>query len=106
MDEFKKTFDTSKIFQMLQRGKDDLLKGLSKDVMQSLLLGSLERLFELLSQHELEIAIRIKKRDSSKVSSSVVTTAGSEGEQRVGPHVGRHKKNGLQSHSIVKKNSP
>lgn len=99
MDEFKKSIETSKIFQLLQKGKDDLLKGLSKDVVQSLLLGSLDKLFELLSQHELEIVLRIKKREQNQHS---------ENQEGAPP-----KKSSLMGgrlhkpfHSSTKKNSP
>ena len=51
--------------QLLSKGRDDFLRGLPKDVLTGLLMQAVDKVFEVVREHKLEISIRIVKTEST-----------------------------------------
>lgn len=76
--------------QLLAKGKQEVLRGISSDVAQSLLSGTVDKLFATIRDHKLEISIRLrgdddKNKDQTKKSpsSSAGTSAAGKGRPPV-----------------------
>ena len=51
--------------QLLAKGKEELLKGLSQEMAKNLLSFGIEKFFSVARQHQLEFSIRFKKNDEN-----------------------------------------
>lgn len=49
--------------------KDELIKGISKEVVQSVINGAVDTFFSVVRQHRLEVSIRIRKNEETPPSS-------------------------------------
>lgn len=52
--------------QYIMNRKDDLVKGFSKELIQSLITGGIETFFSVVRQHRLELTIGIRKTEEDK----------------------------------------
>ena len=56
--------------QLLSKGKEEMLKGISKEVLQNVLMSTVDRVFAKVKEHKLEvtIGIRLKSLDENAES--------------------------------------
>ncbi len=54
--------------QLISKGKEEVLKGISKEVMQNVLTATVDRFFAVVREHKLDItvSVRLKKADESR----------------------------------------
>jgi hypothetical protein len=52
--------------QLIARGKEEVLKGLSKEMLNNIISAGIDKVFSTIREHKLEISVRIKKEDSAK----------------------------------------
>ncbi|MES2615246.1 MAG: hypothetical protein V4591_07520 [Bdellovibrionota bacterium] len=55
--------------QILNKGKEELLKGLSQETTKTIINFTIEKLFKAASDYKLEFSIRIRKNDDAALSS-------------------------------------
>jgi hypothetical protein len=53
--------------QLLAKGKEEMLKGLSKDVLNNLLSSGIDKFFTSIREHKLEVSVKIKKDSPTEV---------------------------------------
>jgi hypothetical protein len=51
---------------LITKGKEELLKGLSQDVIKNMISFGLEKLFDVAGKHTIEVSICIKKKNQSE----------------------------------------
>ena len=58
---------------LINKGKEEVLKGLSKDVMQNVLAQTVDRFFAIVREHKLDVtvSVRLKKADDPTVQTKV-----------------------------------
>jgi hypothetical protein len=56
--------------QFLAKGKDEVMKGLSKEFAQSMVAFAVDKVFSSIRQHKLEVSIRIRRVDDADVPAS------------------------------------
>ena len=52
--------------QLLAKGKDEVLRGISKEVAQSVLSAAVDKFFATVREHKLEVSIRIRRNEDSE----------------------------------------
>jgi hypothetical protein len=52
--------------QLIARGKEEVLKGLSKEMLNNIVSAGVDKVFTTIREHKLEISVRIKKDESAK----------------------------------------
>ena len=52
--------------QLLAKGKEEVLRGISKEVAQSLLSSAVDKFFATIREHKLEVSIRIRRNEESE----------------------------------------
>lgn len=58
--------------QILNKGKEELLRGLSQETAKSLISYSLDKFFKLASEYRLEFSFRIRKNEESSVKNTKI----------------------------------
>lgn len=67
MDVFKEAgISREATTQFISNRKDDLLRGMPKEVLQSIFNSGVDRAFELLRNHKIELTIKLKKDSDEK----------------------------------------
>ncbi|RDB36555.1 MAG: hypothetical protein DCC88_04565 [Spirobacillus cienkowskii] len=52
--------------QLLSKGKDELLKGISQDVAKNMISFGIEKFFAVARQHRVDLSVRLRKSDEPK----------------------------------------
>jgi hypothetical protein len=52
--------------QLIARGKEEVLKGLSKEMLNNIVSSSVDKVFSAIREHKLEISVRIKKEENQR----------------------------------------
>ncbi len=85
MDVFKEVKESlpKEASQLINKGKEEILKGLSQKTARNLIGFAVERFFKLACEHRLEFSIRIRRNDEThphkKHSKADVPTSGDGG---------------------------
>jgi hypothetical protein len=56
--------------QILNRGKEEILKGISQETAKQLIHFAIEKFFKLASEHRLEFSLRIRRNEESSAKNS------------------------------------
>ncbi|MEY2986702.1 MAG: hypothetical protein RJB13_223 [Pseudomonadota bacterium] len=92
--------------QILQKSREEVLKGLSKEFAQNIVTLAVEKVFATVRDHRLDISIRVRKATESNSESGASEQAGQQSDGNKKPQHTGHTKAAERSSQPTRKSHP